>query len=92
MQIPQINFANTLLISQKFCPTKSTNTLHKFYNTSTTNLLPGGAWVFSIGAVLFAAMTGLMAANADYSLWRDEAVLAPFLLVICGVLVFRHRK
>ena len=54
--------------------------------------LPGGAWVFSTGAVLFAAMTGLMAASADYSLWRDEAVLAPFLLVICGVLVFRHRK
>ncbi|MEQ9314658.1 MAG: hypothetical protein RLN72_02340 [Henriciella sp.] len=52
----------------------------------------GGAWAFTFGAVIFAAMTGLMAVSADYVLWRDEAVLAPFLLVISGVLIFCHRK
>ncbi|WP_084398482.1 hypothetical protein [Henriciella aquimarina] len=50
------------------------------------------AWVFSAGAVLFAAMTALMVTQADPSLWSDEAILAPFLLVIAGVLVFCHRK
>lgn len=52
----------------------------------------GGAWLFSAGAVLFSVATGIMAVSADYTLWRDEAVLAPFLLVIAGVLVFCHRK
>lgn len=52
----------------------------------------GGAWSFTVGAVLFAIMTGVMATEADYTLWRDEAVLAPFLLVISGVLIFCHRK
>lgn len=53
----------------------------------------GGAWLFSAGAVIFAAMTGAMVGSgADASLWSDEAVLAPFLLVISGVLVFRTRK
>ncbi|WP_300394795.1 hypothetical protein [Henriciella sp.] len=55
--------------------------------------LPGGAWLMTAGAAVFAAMTGAMAGSgADSSLWSDEAVLAPFLLVISGVLVFRHRK
>jgi len=55
--------------------------------------LRGGAWLFSAGAVIFAAMTGAMVGSgADASLWSDEAVLAPFLLVISGVLVFRTRK
>ncbi|MEE2878196.1 MAG: hypothetical protein VX593_04250 [Pseudomonadota bacterium] len=53
----------------------------------------GGAWVFGAGAIVFAIMTGAMAGSgADPSLWSDEAVLSPFLLVICGVLVLRHRK
>lgn len=55
--------------------------------------LPGGAWLFAAGAAIFAVMTGaMMGSGADASLWSDEAVLAPFLLVISGVLVFRHRK
>ncbi|WP_300378236.1 hypothetical protein [Henriciella sp.] len=54
--------------------------------------LRGGAWLFTVGAVLFGLATALMAGSADYTLWRDEAILAPFLLVICGVLVFCHRK
>ena len=38
-------------------------------------------------------MTGAMVGvGADYTLWRDEAILAPFLLVICGVLLFCPRK
>lgn len=52
----------------------------------------GGAWLFAGGAVLFALATGLMVTTADYTLWRDEAVLSPFLLVIAGVLIFCHRK
>ena len=53
----------------------------------------GAAWVFSAGALVFSAMTGIMIAmGADYTIWRDEAILAPFLLVICGVLIFSHRK
>ena len=51
----------------------------------------GGAWLFGAGAIVFAAMTALMAMTADYTLWRDEAILAPFLLVIAGVLTFCHR-
>ena len=54
--------------------------------------LRGGAWLFGIGAVLFALVTALMATTADYTLWSDEAILAPFLLVIFGVFVFVHRK
>lgn len=53
----------------------------------------GGAWVFTAGALVFAALTGAMVgAGADYTLWRDEAVLSPFLMVVCGVLVLTHRK
>ena len=38
-------------------------------------------------------MTGAMVAmGADYTMWRDEAILAPFLLVIGGVLLFCPRK
>lgn len=53
----------------------------------------GALWVFSAGALVFALMTGAMVAmGADYTVWRDEAILAPFLLVICGVLIFCPRK
>lgn len=53
----------------------------------------GAVWVFSAGALVFALMTGAMVAlGADYTVWRDEAILAPFLLVICGVLTFSPRK
>lgn len=53
----------------------------------------GAVWVFGAGALVFALMTGAMVAlGADYTVWRDEAILAPFLLVICGVLIFCHRK
>ena len=52
----------------------------------------GGAWLFGAGALLFSLATALMARNADYSLWRDEAILSPFLLVIAGVFIFTHRR
>lgn len=52
----------------------------------------GGAWLFGTGAVIFALATALMAATADFTLWRDEAILAPFLLVIAGVFIFTHRR
>lgn len=53
----------------------------------------GALWVFSAGALVFALMTGAMVAmGADYTMWRDEAILAPFLLVIGGVLLFCPRK
>lgn len=53
----------------------------------------GGAWLFTGGALLFALMTvAMVLSGADRSLWSDEAILAPFLLVIAGVLVFCHRK
>ena len=53
----------------------------------------GGAWLFTAGALVFAMLTGAMAGSgADYTLWRDEAVLAPFLMVVCGVLMFTHRE
>lgn len=53
----------------------------------------GAVYVFSAGALLFALMTGAMVAmGADYTLWSDEAILAPFLLIICGLLIFCHRK
>ncbi|GGB68964.1 MULTISPECIES: hypothetical protein [Henriciella] len=53
----------------------------------------GGAYLFTAGALVFAVLTGaLVGSRADYTLWRDEAVLAPFLMVICGVLVFTHRN
>lgn len=53
----------------------------------------GAVWVFAAGALVFALMTGAMIGlGADYTLWRDEAIIAPFLLVICGVLAFCPRK
>ena len=53
----------------------------------------GAAWLFSAGALVFALMTGAMAGmGADYSLWSDEAILAPFLLVISGLFIFTHRR
>lgn len=53
----------------------------------------GGAWLFTTGAVIFAIMVALMVGlGADYTLWRDEAVLGTFLLVISGVLVFCNRN
>jgi len=53
----------------------------------------GAVWVFSAGALVFALMTGAMISlGADYTVWADEAILAPFLLVICGVLLFCPRK
>ncbi len=54
--------------------------------------LRGGAWLFGAGAILFGLATLIMATSADYTLWRDEAVLSPFLLVIAGVMIFCHRK
>jgi hypothetical protein len=53
----------------------------------------GAVWVFCAGALVFALMTGAMISlGADYTVWADEAILAPFLLVICGVLLFCPRK
>ncbi|MEM5516095.1 hypothetical protein WNY37_03985 [Henriciella sp. AS95] len=53
----------------------------------------GGAYVFTAGALVFAVLTGaLVGYGSDYTLWRDEAVLAPFLMVISGVLLLTHRN
>lgn len=52
----------------------------------------GAAWVFTAGALAFALMTGAMIGmGADYTLWSDEAILSPFLLVISGLFIFGHR-
>ena len=54
---------------------------------------PGGAWLGLTGALAFAALAGLLvAAGADQSLWRDEAVWSAVLVPLALVLVFTRRS
>jgi hypothetical protein len=54
--------------------------------------LPGGAFAGMTGAVLFAALGGLMAAmGTDISMWQDEAVTGAVLVVLAGIIVFTKR-
>ena len=53
----------------------------------------GGAWLFCTGVVVFAVMTGAMAAaGADPSLWYDEAILTAFLFLVSANLLLQRRK
>jgi len=54
--------------------------------------LRGGAWIAMMGAVLFAALAGVMAGmGSDSSLWMDEAVSGGILIALAGVLVAVRR-
>jgi hypothetical protein len=53
----------------------------------------GGAWIAMTGAVLFAALAGVMAGmGSDSSLWMDEAVSGGILIALAGVLVAVRRS
>lgn len=55
--------------------------------------VPGGAIAAALGAILFAALPGAMAAmGADRSMWIDEAYFAVPLLGLAAALVFVKRK
>lgn len=52
----------------------------------------GGGWLAMIGAILFAALPGAMAAmGTDSSLWMDEVVSGGVMLVLAGALAFVKR-
>lgn len=52
----------------------------------------GGAWIAMTGAVLFAALGGLMAGmGADSTLWMDEALFGALLIALAGLVVFIKR-
>jgi len=55
--------------------------------------LKGGGWLAMIGAVLFAALAGAMAAmGTDRSLWRDEAISGSILFLLALVLALTKRS
>lgn len=55
--------------------------------------VPGGAIVAALGAILFAALPGAMAAlGADRSMWIDEAYFAAPLVALAAALVFLKRN
>jgi len=52
----------------------------------------GGGWLAMIGAILFAALAGVMAAmGTDQSLWMDEAISGGVLIALALVLAFVKR-
>jgi len=52
----------------------------------------GGGWLAMTGAVLFAALAGVMAGmGAATRLWMDEAVTGVILIALASVLVFVKR-
>lgn len=54
---------------------------------------PGGALLATLGAILFAALPGAMAAlGADRSIWLDEAVVSLPIVALAGALLFVKRK
>ncbi len=54
--------------------------------------LRGGAWLSMTGAILFAALGGLMAGmGSDSSLWMDELIFGAILIALAGVLAFVKR-
>ena len=53
----------------------------------------GGGWFAMIGAVLFAALGGALAAmGTDPSIWMDEAIAGAVLVVLAAVLVVVKRS
>jgi hypothetical protein len=55
--------------------------------------LKGGGWLAMIGAVLFAALGGAMAAmGTDQSLWRDEAIFGSILFLLALALALMKRS
>lgn len=53
----------------------------------------GGGWFAMIGAVLFAALGGALAAmGTDQSIWMDEAIAGAILVVLAAVLVVVKRS
>ena len=53
----------------------------------------GGAWLGMAGAILFAALPGVMAAmGTSSSLWMPDALPAAALVVLAGVLAFVKRS
>ena len=55
--------------------------------------LKGGSWPAMTGAVLFAAMAGVMAGmGASSTLWMDEAAFGAVMIALAGVLAFVRRS
>lgn len=55
--------------------------------------IKGGGWLAMIGAILFAALGGAMAAmGTDSSLWMDEAISGGVLIALALVLGFIKRS
>lgn len=55
--------------------------------------LRGGSWLSMIGAILFAALAGIMAGmGSDASLWMDEAVTGAIMIALAGVIVALKRS
>jgi hypothetical protein len=54
--------------------------------------LKGGGWLAMTGAVLFAALAGVMAAmGTDQSLWLDEAIFGGILVLLALALALMKR-
>ena len=54
--------------------------------------IKGGGWLAMIGAILFAALAGVMAGTgADSRMWMDEAVTGVILIALAGLLAVFKR-